>query len=90
MGSVIQDLINDPNYIRMMKKQLASMIIRFGIICGTFDQIQLKISYNLFFTVAVYEWYKPGAVLPYEIGFSPGQRWCTLATGIIFWLLMKI
>lgn len=73
MGSVIQDLINDPNYIRMMKKQLASMIIRFGIIC-----------------VAVYEWYKPGAVLPYEIGFSPGQRWCTLATGIIFWLLMKI
>ena len=40
--------------------------------------------------VAAYELYKPGSVLPYELGFSESTRWCTLATAVIFWLLMKI
>jgi len=73
MGSVIQDLLNHPEYIYMMKKQLASLLFRGIVVCA-----------------AVYEWYKPGAVLPYEVGLGEGKCWCTLATAAIFWLLMKV
>lgn len=34
MGSVIQDLLNHPEYIYMMKKQLASLLFRGLVICG--------------------------------------------------------
>ena len=45
MGSVIADLMNDPHYLGMMKKQLASIAVRFAICCG---KSRINICYKLF------------------------------------------